>query len=81
MQLNSSATCVDGMQVAEASGPTREVVGEHRAAEPRGVGEEPVSYTHLDVYKRQLTLCSRGNEATPCTSPKAPKGAEEDIAN
>ena len=29
------------MDVAEGGGPADEVVGEHRAAEPRGVGEEP----------------------------------------
>ena len=33
--------------------------GAHRSYKPIGYVHEPVSYTHLDVYKRQRSFLSR----------------------
>ena len=38
--------------------------------------EKPVSYTHLDVYKRQLLICAEG---IPCLAADAEEGAESGV--
>ena len=43
----------------DRGGEIGDVVGQEGVAARRGPGEEPVSYTHLDVYKRQGVHGSR----------------------
>ena len=38
-----------GVDIAEAGGPAAEVVGEHGAAEPGGVGEEPARWAVFEA--------------------------------